>query len=125
MIKIGGKEREFDLGFYAFRVADKRHGVRITGEEFGNLSMGDFAKYLWIGLLVSDPTLTEDQVLKWMQDASPEFTKACYDAVMDGIGSFGKLVLGEDEEDAPGKPEAIPPDGPSTGDASSLRRTGS
>ncbi len=118
-IKIGGKEREFDLGFYAFRVADKRHGVRITGVEFGSLSMGDFAKYLWIGLLVSDSTLTEEQVLDWMKNASPEFTRECYDAVMEGIGSFGKLVSGEEDEEAPGKP------GPSTGDKSSLRPTGS
>lgn len=121
-IKIGGKERGFDLGFYAFRVADKRHGVRITGEEFGDLGMGDFAKYLWIGLLVSDPTLTEDQVLVWMKDATPEFTKICYDAVMDGIGSFGKLLTGvEDDQDETGKSL----DTPSTGAGSSLQLTGS
>ena len=120
-IKIGGKEREFDLGFYAFRVADKRHGVRITGVEFGDLGMGDFAKYLWIGLLVSDPTLTEDQVLAWMKDATPEFTKDCYDAVMDGIGSFGELLTGVEDEQEPGKSL----DTPSTGGTSSLQRTGS
>ena len=118
-IKIGGKDRAFALDFYSFRVAEKHHGVRITGSEFGDIGMGDFAKYLWIGLLADDAKLTEDKVLGWLRGASATLNQQCYDAVMDGIGSFGSFS--EEEDQDVGKSQ----DGLLTGSKSSLSPTGS
>ena len=119
-IKNGGRDRRFALDFYSFRVAEKRHSVRIRGQEFGDIGMGDFAKYLWIGLLADDAALTEDHVLEWIKDADDKLKSECYEAVMDGIGSFGTFSEEEDEAE-PGKPLA----GPSTGSKSNLSATGS
>lgn len=119
-VKIGGKDRQFSLDFAAFRVAERRHGVRIGLKDFSDIGLGDFAKYLWIGLLCADHDLTEDQVLKWMEGADAKQQKAWFDAVMEGVGTFGKLFEEEDEDGK--KPEA---GGPSTGSESSLSLTGS
>ena len=123
-INIGGKERAFALDFAAFRVAERRHGVRISLSDFSDIGLGDFAKYVWIGLLGSNHELDEVQVLKWMEGADAKTQKAWFDAVMEGVGTFGKLF---DDEDAGKKPAptAAQSDGPSTGSKSSLSATGS
>jgi hypothetical protein len=114
-VRIGGKERTFSLDFASFRVAEKRHGQRIRADEFGDIGLGDFARYLWVGLLAGDHALTEDEVLKWLSDCSPEEHKALFQSVMEGIESFGSLF--EDQDLG----EAQPPAGqPSTGGESSL-----
>lgn len=119
-INIGGKEREFALDFPSFRVAEKRHGVRIALSDFSNIGLGDFAKYVWIGLLAGDHELAEDTVLKWMAGADAKTQKAWFDAVMEGVGTFGSLFEDEDDEK-----KSQPDDGPSTGAKSNLRATGS
>lgn len=123
-INIGGKDRPFALDFAAFRVAERRHGVRISLADFSDIGLGDFAKYVWIGLLGSNHDLDELQVLKWMEGADAKVQKAWFDAVMEGVGTFGKLF---DDEDAGKKPALteVKAGGPSTGDKSSLSDTGS
>ena len=120
-ISIGGKEREFALDFAAFRVAERRHGTRIELSDFSSIRLGDFAKYLWIGLLASDHDMSEDQVLKWMSGASKKEQKAWFDAVMEGVGTFGSLFEDEEKDEKKSEPDG----GPSIGVKSSLPLTGS
>ena len=120
MIKIGDKDREFSLDLYTFRIAHKKHGVRIAATDFSDIALGDLALYLWVGLLADNPTLSEDQVLGWIRNTDAKTQQEWLEMVVDAIGSFGQLEVEAEEEDGK-KPEG----GLSTGKKSVLLPTGS
>jgi hypothetical protein len=65
-IQIGGKKRKLRLSSAAFRIAERKHGVRVPASTLADMSLSDIGTLVWIGLLPTDPDLTLDQVDEWI-----------------------------------------------------------
>lgn len=91
VVNLGGKSRRLKLGPSGFRRAERR-GVTFSLTDFANLSVGQIASLVWVGLLTDDPELDEDTVLVWLADSDDEaeILATVYRAVLGMMDGFAK-----------------------------------
>lgn len=71
-VHLGGKARTVKLKLSSFRIAEMRHGVKVSTDMFEDFTLEALPRLVWIGLLADDPDVTEDDVMVWLAQSDDE-----------------------------------------------------
>lgn len=83
-ITLGGQTYIVRFSIRAMLALKKRWGLKNEAQveaRMKNADMEDFIVILWAGLLTHQPTITEEQVLGWMDDGGVAGIEAIQEAV--------------------------------------------